>query len=240
MNATPNAVREIERIIKHYQDRERKSEKLGLGKYSPLNPSHMYIIQSRQRTLAALLRDCGFRSIRGLKVMEVGCGKGDGMEDFLGQRVDAHHLSGCELMHSRLGEAAARFPGINLACADGQRLPYRDQFFDVVFQYTLFSSILVDEVKREVASEMLRVCKPDGLIVWYDFRMNPFNRSTKGIGKAEIRKLFPGCDFRFYGATLAPPIARLLAPFSYTLASAAEAIHLLNSHFMVAIRPQRS
>ena len=42
-----------------------------------------------------------------------------------------------------------------------------------------------------MAEEMVRVLrKPDGLIVWYDFWLNPTNKQTRGIRPTEIKKLF--------------------------------------------------
>ena len=41
-------------------------------------------------------------------------------------------------------------------------------------------------MKQKVAAEMLRVVKPQGLILWYDFRYNnPRNSNVRGIGAAE-------------------------------------------------------
>ena len=60
---------------------------------------------------------------------------------------------------------------------------------------------------------MLRVLKPGGLILWYDFHVdNPHNRDVQGVRKREIFELFSGCDIRLHRITLAPPIVRLVAP----------------------------
>ncbi len=53
-------------------------------------------------------------------------------------------------------------------------------------------------MKRKIASEMLRVLKEDGSIIWYDFFVrDPRNKDVSGIGKNEIRQLFPGCQIEF-------------------------------------------
>ena len=53
---------------------------------------------------------------------------------------------------------------------------------------------------------MLRVVKPQGLILWYDFRYNnPRNPNVQGIGATEIRGLSPGRQVELRKVTLAPP-----------------------------------
>jgi hypothetical protein len=91
-------------------------------------------------------------------------------------------------------------------------------------------------MKAKIASEMLRVVSEKGLILWYDFWLNPTNPQTRGIRPAEIKQLFPGCNYEFLRITLAPPIARRLAPISWGLCLFLESIKILNTHYLVAIR----
>src|SRR5205814_10331318 len=112
-------------------------------------------------------------------------------------------------------------------------LPLRSASFDLVAQFTVFTSILEPALKRQVALEMTRVTKPDGLILWYDFAFdNPKNRDVRGIAKREIRKLFPGCSVKLQRVTLAPPLTRRLASRSWLVCSILEAIPLLRTHLL--------
>lgn len=43
-----------------------------------------------------------------------------------------------------------------------------DATFDLVLQSTVFISILNHEMRQQVASEMMRIMKPDGITTWYD------------------------------------------------------------------------
>ena len=65
--------------------------------------------------------------------------------------------------------------------------------------------------KHRIAAEMCRVLRPGGLILWYDFWINPLNPQTRGVRPVEIRAMFPGCEYRFKRITLASPIARATA-----------------------------
>ena len=84
---------------------------------------------------------------------------------------------------------------------------------------------------------MLRVTKPDGLILWYDFLYdNPKNPDVRGVRKREIQRLFPGCSVGLRKVTLAPPIVRRLAARAWWLCTILEAIPLLRTHYLGVIR----
>lgn len=108
---------------------------------------------------------------------------------------------------------------------------------DLALQFTAFSSLLDQNIKTRMAQKMLRVLKPQGMILWYDFWLNPTNRATRGIGKGEIRRLFPHCTFAFQRITLAPPIARAVIKVSWGFCALLEKMQILNTHYLVAIRP---
>ena len=126
----------------------------------------------------------------------------------------------------------------HLVVADGARLPVGDKTFDVVMQVTMFTSILDPALRRQVAAEMQRVLAPGGCILWYDFFLdNPRNADVRGVGRKELRSLFPGSHLSLRRVTLAPPLGRAVAPRSVLLARALEAVPLLRSHYAGVIRP---
>ena len=120
--------------------------------------------------------------------------------------------------------------------ANGQDLPFKDESFDLALQFTAFSSVLDPEIKRDMAEAMLRVLKPDGGVLWYDFIWNPTNSQTKGIGLKEIKSLFPGCTFLVSRITLAPPLTRLLLPKYPRLVEWLSSLIIFNSHLLVWIQ----
>jgi ubiquinone/menaquinone biosynthesis C-methylase UbiE len=208
-------------------------------RYSLFNQAQLFAIQQRQRVLLKCLRSQGFYPLSGRPILEVGCGGGGVLLESLSFGATAAQLHGAELLFDRLQAAHQTLTNLPLACADGQNLPYAAHSFDLSMQLTVFSSILDDEVKTNLAREMLRVTRPDGMILWYDFWLNPTNPQTRGIRPAEIRCLFPNCNFEFHRITLAPPIARRVAPLAWGLALFLESLKIFNTHYLVAIRPGR-
>jgi len=226
---------DLNRLRLEYADRERRLA--GSERYSPFNQANLFAIQQRQRETLVLLKKVGFSSFKTHRILEVGCGSGSVLTEYLGYGADPACLHGIDLLPHRVWEAQARLPHLPLACADGRFLPFPTATFDLVLQYTAFSSILDEEVKKTMALDMLRVLRSEGVILWYDFWLNPTNPQTRGIRPGEIRQLFPGCQFHFRRVTLAPPIARRLVPLSWLAATILEKLTIFNSHFLVVIDP---
>ena len=204
--------------------------------YSFHNPTNLFFIHQRERQILNLLKAEGVGQLVGKHILEIGCGGGGVLLDFL--RYGAHPgcIFGIDLLHNRLGAAHQQLPGSYFANADAQTLPFPSGGFDLLLQFTAFSSILDHQVKQNMADEMLRMMKEDGCILWYDFWWNPTNPQTAGIKPNEIRGLFPGCEFLFRKITLAPPIARRVVPVSWPFALFLESLKIFNSHYLVLIR----
>jgi SAM-dependent methyltransferase len=222
------------RLREEYADRARR---LDAGYYSPFNLPNLFASQQRARQVLHLLHRGGVSPLGGWRILEVGCGGGGVLLDLLTWGAQSAALHGIDLLPHRLAVARQLLPASPLLAADARRLPYPARTFDLALQFTAFSSVLDEEVKRQMAREMLRVLKPTGGILWYDFWWNPANPHTRGIRPAEVRALFPACTITFRRITLAPPIARRLVPVSWLLAGWLEKLTIFNSHYLALIRP---
>jgi SAM-dependent methyltransferase len=187
----------------------------------------------------SLLRSAGMLPLAGRRILDVGCGIGQGLADFETWGASRNHLAGIDLLADRVAAARARLPGADLRVGDASSLPWDSDAFDIVFQGTMFSSILEPSMKATVAREMARVLAPGGAIAWYDFFVdNPRNRAVRGIGRRELASLFPGFDLRLRRITLAPPLARRLAPRAPLLALLAEELRVVNTHYVGLLLPR--
>ena len=124
-----------------------------------------------------------------------------------------------ESIAERVTEATQLCPrDVHIVQDNAAKLRVPDETFDVVLQSTVFTSVLDPETKHQMAAEMCRVLKRDGLILWYDYHMNnPKHPDVKGVKIREIQALFPHCEIRLERITLAPPIARRVASYSWLL-----------------------
>ena len=204
--------------------------------YSPLNKSAFFMIQRRQRLIRAILAK-RYADLSQLKLLEIGCGSGQWFTEFqtFGFRVE--NLSGIELDESRVKDAKKRIIGADIRSGNAASLPWQDNSFDIVFQSTVFTSIPDEDVQKKAAKEMMRVCKDDGFILWYDFMYNsPSNSNVKGVKKHQVKDLFHPWDCKVQKITLAPPIARRVIPISWLAAELIEtACPFLRTHLMVQI-----
>lgn len=205
--------------------------------YSLFNRANLFIVQQRQREVLTVLKNKGIVDLSSLLLLEMGCGDGGVLMEYLAFGASSENIHGVDLLFERLCHAHHKLPSLGLANADGQSLPYSSNTFDLVLQYTAISSILDQEIRRKICTEMLRVLKPGGMLISYDFWLNPINPQTRGVTPAEIKSLFPNCSYQFHRITLAPPIARRLVPISWGLCLFLESLKIFNTHYLVAIRP---
>ncbi len=202
------------------------------------SPAHVLMIQELERIMLRALRDLGPERLGKIKILDVGCGSGYWLSQFARWGARPENIAGIDLLPARIEQARALCPrGVDLRCGNAQRLPFANESMDLVFQATAFTSILDWDLKQSIAGEILRVVKPAGLILWYDFFLdNPWNPDVRGIGKSEIRRLFPSCSIKLRRLTLAPPLARMIARFSPVLLIALSELRFLCTHYFGVIR----
>jgi len=209
-------------------------------RYSWLHPGHLFMIQGRERAMLNLFRREGIQPAQVDRLLDLGCGQGYWMREWIKWGLPRERAVGMDLLTNRVREARAAGPRASLLLAgSGATLPFAAGAFDVVYQSTVFTSVLDPMIRSEIAHEMIRVLRPGGHVIWYDyFADNPRNSDVRGVRKKEIHQLFPDCTILLRRVTLAPPIARAIAPHSWWLATALEAVPLLRTHYLGIITPR--
>jgi SAM-dependent methyltransferase len=207
-------------------------------RYSWSSPGYQLMVQQRERRLLALLRRYGFAALECKTILEVGSGTGQWLRDFVKWGARPENITGIDLLPERVSRARRLCPpAVRIECASAAALPFSDGTFDLVLQSTVFTSILDAGMKQQVASEMLRVARRDGIILWYDYHVNnPWNNDVRGVKRREIYQLFPNCRIKLERVTLLPPLARILAPYSYLGCCLLEKLPPLCTHYLGVIR----
>jgi len=194
--------------------------------------------QYRLRSVVAkLLAGYGLFDLSGKDILDIGCGGGGWLRTLMEWGADPERLHGTELLHDRLDIAGRLSPQIDCRPADTWSIPFPDSSMDLVSAHTVLSSILDPLARLRLAEEMIRVMKPGGRALVYDFRIShPRNKDTVGIRKREIKRLFPGLSIERQSMTLAPPLQRRLTAISPLLTHACEALFpILRSHAIYLI-----
>jgi SAM-dependent methyltransferase len=218
---------------------ERRDRTIDGSRYAQHNPGYLLMSQARERMSLRLLSAAGVFPGPGAPCLEIGYGRLGALGTLVSWGVAVSDLHGIELDARRAAAAQAALPGADLRVGDARRLPWADGTFALVVTWTVFSSILKDAARRAVADEIVRVLKPGGALLYYDFAWdNPRNPHVRGISSHEVRRLFAGLEGAIRPATLAPPLARLIAPRSWLLATALEAFPFLRTHRVaVLVKP---
>ncbi|MBM4286574.1 MAG: class I SAM-dependent methyltransferase [Deltaproteobacteria bacterium] len=222
------AKREIERI------REVYGKRTGISpRYSLFNSGELYAYQQRERGIIQALKDSAFESLSGKRILDLGCGNGNILRDFLRYGASPRNLFGIDLLEDRLTTAKRICPNISFILGSGEALPHVDRTFDLIICFTVFSSILDDEIQKNLAEEVLRVLKEGGAILWLDFFIShPLNPDTRGVSKRRIRALFPNCQLNLTRSILAPIIYRRLVPYSWLAALFLEKLKIFNTYYL--------
>lgn len=201
-----DSTKEAERIVARYRRRDDG------GRYRFTNPEVWQGIHERQRRIVRLIRRLGWNDLSDKTLLDVGCGDGGSMLDFIRMGFHPEHVIGIELLPERVARARQRLPkSVAILSGDALKTDIHDASFDIVFQSVVFSSILDAEVQQQLAEKMWKWAKPGGGVLWYDFTYNnPKNPDVRGIPAKRVRKLFPKGKFLAKRITLAPPVSRVV------------------------------
>lgn len=210
----------------------------GDNRYSWFNPAYLFMMMERERQVLNLLTMNGYSNLENTAFLEIGCGTGYWLREFIKWGAKPHNIAGLDLLPHRVDVARELSPeAVQIECGGATTLGFADASFDIVLQSTVFSSVLEQKMKQQIAAEMLRVTKKNGIILWYDYHMNnPNNPNVRGVKKHEIAKLFPDCRIDLQRITLAPPLVRWLAPSFWLVCDFLERFKIFNTHYLGIIR----
>lgn len=186
---------------------------------------------------AALYQLFGF-DLAALRFLDVGCGTGGVLRQFVEWGASPENCIGVELLPERLKVAAMRSPvAMNWHLGELNTLP-TDEGFDLVSANTVFSSVLDDQERKRLAAGMWRRVRPGGAVMIFDFRVNnPQNSDVRQVKKKQLEQLFPGKVISYQSLVLLPPLSRKIARFSPTLNAILDLLlPIARTHFLLVVQ----
>lgn len=224
-------------LIRLHDVYDRRANTIASQRYSRMNPGHLFGLHEREAAMASMLHADGLRSLAGLRILDVGCGRGATLRQYLEYEADASRLWGIDLLPSFVQEARCISPSLQILCGSATDLPFHAGSFEFVSQFMLFTSVLDADVKQQIAREINRILTPGGRLLWYDFAFNnPRNPDVRGIGLTEILQLFPGFSMTYRRITLAPPLGRVIGRFGPTVYYLTSQLRQLCTHYLCLLK----
>jgi ubiquinone/menaquinone biosynthesis C-methylase UbiE len=182
--------REVERVRRVYDayDAEGRHQTL----WSPFDEVEAAYRSRQTFAMAALMRDARVVSLEGVRILDIGCGRGRHLRRFLDMGASPGDLHGIDVHEPSLEVARSLSPHIAFTLFNGWEIPFPDSSFDLVTQFVVFSSISLLELRRHIAAEMLRVLRPRGYVFWWD-TLQLADRNAGGEA-LDAASLFPTLD----------------------------------------------
>ena len=207
--------------------------------YAWYRPEIVSQVAARSRVLARLLACTVGTDLAPLRVLDVGCGNGGFLRQLIDWGATPAHLTGSELRPERLEHARVHTaPGVRWHLGTPDALP-KDSA-DLVSAHAVFSSILDEDLRRELAAEMWRVLRPGGWAMIFDVRYNnPRNGSVRRVSEVELLRFWPTEERHYRTLILAPPLSRTISRLPWLVPEMLGALlPLLRSHFIYMARKE--
>jgi ubiquinone/menaquinone biosynthesis C-methylase UbiE len=221
---------EIERLKRVYAGYESSRVR---SRWSAANAGNRYLVKERLDKTRELLERIHLWPPASVKILDVGCGTGGELARFRKWGADPSDLIGVDLLPERIEIARRSHPDIAFLCADASALELRDATFDLVLCLTLFTSILDPTMRAAISAEIDRVLKPQGRVLWYDFRVSPpWNPRTISMTRPKIAMLFPRYSQALHSISLLPPLARRLGAMTSALYGPLARVPFLRTHLI--------
>jgi len=225
---------EEEEIKKRYERRKNISS----DRYSILSPATIMIEQEKERAMIRWIKGNNIEPLENKRLLEVGCDNGTNIQKFIKFGFQPSNIFANDLLDERLRSAEKLLPAqVNFYGGSAMNLNFNENYFDIVFQSMVFSSILDLNYKSHLAEKMWHWVKPGGGILWYDFIFdNPQNPDVKSVKLEELKKLFKGAKIVYKKITLAPPISRIVTRIHPNLYYLFNSLYFLRTHLLVWIK----
>lgn len=225
---------EHNRIDSVYTDRKKLE-----NRYSLSNHGNRFNHEQMLQAVNAILLESRI-DIPNMNWLDLGSGELTLFEDISALGFDSARSIASDILLWRLLRGRDQKRGHNLVNASARQLPFGDESFDLISQFTMMTSILDSTLKKEISEDILRVLRPGGYLLWYDFRVNnPGNKNTRAIGAEELRELFSPLKANLKTITLLPPLARKIGLVSDRLLKFLNIFPMLRTHYLALIGPKQ-
>jgi 2-polyprenyl-3-methyl-5-hydroxy-6-metoxy-1,4-benzoquinol methylase len=216
---------------------KRRLENGDYDRWSLLSAYSMAVKCEREARFTEMVSKTG-KKISEIRVLDVGCGRGDFLLFLLQLGVKPSNIHGVDLVESHILEAKVRLPdAVTLRTADLLDETEVIEKYDIVTCFVVFTSIVDNEYRRRFAGQIRALAKDDGLIVLYDFKYNnPGNSDVRKLTSSDVNGLFDGYSIRSNSLTVLPILGRYFVnKLGVKVYGILSSLKVLNSHNIYGI-----
>jgi SAM-dependent methyltransferase len=221
---------DIERLRRYYRE-----QFLPQNAWSTLLPRPYLYLRQRQRRLRDALLECGIDSsekVRGLDVLDVGCGTGTNMAWLVELGADPARCAGIDLMSESVDAAKERLPGARWFVGDCTSTDVGGPF-DLVVLIAVLTSVKDAALKRRIMDRCFALLRPGGVLFFYDYmtrKEDPGTANYKRLTYEEVDGYLGGRAMRWYKRDLlrSPLAERIVARHGVVAAELVQALGLFN------------
>lgn len=183
----------VDKMLEDYTKESLKETKsVTLERYAMFHDYPRYVIHSRENAVVKLLLLSlfNFDHVSYKSVLDIGCGDGFTLRELLRLGIRPSNCYGIDASEDRIKDAKEySAPSMQFVVGDAKKLPYKDKTFDIVTLFTLLSSVISKEERKQIISEAKRVLAPNGIIIVYEQNETINSEREKGVSKKELTEL---------------------------------------------------
>lgn len=171
--------------------------------YSPNHPIGKYTRKIIYKGIDEFLSRCytDAQTIKNMKLLDVGCGKGEWLTYFVSKGFSSSNVMGIDLSEKRIEKAILQNPGLNFKVSDILSFNLQPSKFDLIVSFDLFSHLTTKEQIIQGLLNVFNHLKNDGVFIWFDiYSKDHFNSKTNtdswGFSKQQMMSLATEAGFK--------------------------------------------
>ena len=180
-----------------------------------LNPETLYQFLALKKCFVNSLYKISLNK-RKSRIIDIGCGSATQLISLVSLGFNQDNLFGIDINKVDINFAKKNYPLLNLSLQDATNLDFKNNYFDLTYESTMFVQITNNEISQKIANEMIRITKKGGYLILFDWRYGKFNNPNfLACNKRRIKELFKVDKstklISIEKGMLIPPIGRFLS-----------------------------
>ena len=181
----------------------------------PLNPETVYQLLALNKCFVNSLYKISLNK-KESKIIDIGCGSATQLISLVSLGFNQDNLFGIDINKVDINFAEKNYPLLNLSWQDATNLEFKNNYFDLTYESTMFVQITNKKISKKIANEMIRITKKNGYLILFDWRYGKFNNANfLACNKRRIQELFKVDKstklISIERGMLIPPIGRFLS-----------------------------